>query len=1051
MNAIIFHSRINIYAVCFILISTFCGQTVILGNSTVNNSKKKHAKKILANTPPTSRNITISSDEDRDLQFVDTMFYYIDAERDPFTVLRIITTQGNGKLYFDSNGNNIINTGEEITNTFDVNIIELNKLKFRPNSNDNGLHYASFEFKVSDGTDFSIASYEATIDIAPVNDIPVVTPKFYTIDEDHTLTINTTNGLLHNATDIEGDALTVRISEDVLHGTLNANPDGSFQYTPEPNYYGVDTFYFQANDKREYSVVGEALITVNPVNDSPQPQNDIYPTQEDHELAVSAEMSVLKNDFDIENDVLQIELQNDVKHGKLILNTNDGKFIYTPDKNYFGTDNFTYRLHDGIAYSETFATVTITIEAINDIPIGENEHYTINEDELLQINAPGVLNNDTDVDDNQLQCFLKSNANSGTLELNTDGSFQYKPDANFFGADRFTYYISDGKAHSLPVTVTISIEALNDAPVATNDVYHILENENLRTTTVDGILSNDFDVENEPLSIETIADTKHGSLHVLTNGSFQYQPEYNYYGMDSFTYRLSDGAANSQIATARIHIKARIPQIKKHPEPQKRLCEGEAAHFEIMATSNAPITYQWRKNKIPIDDANDNILIINNISASDAANYDCVVSNIGGEVVSKLSDLIVQPIDVKIKKRDVLCENTHTGIIEVNASGGFGKLNYFLNGEQQSTPHFSNLIAATYSVTISDFTGCRVDRKITLTQPDSIWLTVDITDAKCYGDSGSIAFTVGGGTPPYYAIWTSRLKTQEIFGYNGLQGGTYQIDDAIGGVPASLYHLLVRDANACYDTALIVVNQPEKIEIELLEVKNTDCSNQKNGSVRVKASGGMLPYQFSLNNTDFQDHGSFTNLGKGIYEIGVTDLYNCRQSKQFKIKAETNTKADFSYFISNRSVHFINKSDDAYRYLWDFGDNTQSTTANPVHEYTTAGKYEVMLIATSSCTNDTIQKTLSVLSTKISETRERGQKPQIYPNPAANKNITISIPDCFHENHHVQIINKTGNIVFEHLQMQPTLEYNLTDLSCGIYCVLIRNRTTIYSTTIILL
>lgn len=1048
MKATIYLSKVNIYALCLILISIFFCRTIMHGNNSVINSKIYHSTKTFANTPPTSRNTTISGAEDTDLQFADTMFYYIDAERDPFSILRIITAPHTGKMYFDSNENNNIDTGEEITSTFDVNTMDLNKLKFRPNPNDNGLNYASFEFKVSDGIDFSIASYQATIDISPVNDIPVVTPKIYTVDEDHTLTINTTNGLLHDATDIEDDALTARISEDVLHGVLNANPDGSFQYTPTPNYYSKDTFYFQANDKREYSVVSEVIIIINPVNDKPQPNNDIYHTLEDHELAVSSEMSVLKNDVDIENDPLSIELQHDVKHGKLVLNTTDGKFIYTPDTNFFGTDSFSYRLYDGIAYSETFAIATILVEAINDLPQGEAEHYTIKEDEFLQIDAPGLLANDIDVDDNELQCILTSNVTSGTLELHTDGSFQYRPDANFFGADRFTYYVSDGKAYSSSITTTISIEALNDAPLATNDAYYILENQTLETTIADGILSNDFDIEDEPLSIAIIASTKHGSLHVRSNGSFRYQPEYNYYGTDSFTYRLSDGVANSQIATTRIHIKARIPQINKHPEPQKRLCEGETARFEILATSNAPETFQWRKNKSPINGANNNILVIKDISANDTANYDCVVSNIGGEVVSKSSELVVKPINVTIEKSDVLCENTHTGKINVQASGGFGKLNYFLNGKQQSTSKFTNLSAATYSVTVNDLMGCFVDREITLFQPDSLWLTVDITHARCYGDSGSIAFTVGGGTAPYYAIWTSHLKTQEIFGYKGLPGGTYKIDDDIGGVPASEYHLLVRDANACFDTALIFVNQPEKIEFDLLDIKNTDCSNQKNGSVRVIASGGLPPYQYSLNNTGFQDFGSFTQLGKGIYKIGITDAQNCKVSRQFKIKAKTETKADFSYFVNNQTAHFINKSEDAYRYLWNFGDNTQSTSINPAHHYNTSGEYNISLVATSSCTSDTIQKTLTVLSTGILAIQNKN--PQVYPNPAIDKKISILLPNSFEGNTRIQIIDKAGNIVFEKIQTQSLRNYNLPGLSAGIYCVHICNKTTSSSTTIII-
>ena len=128
-----------------------------------------------------------------------------------------------------------------------------------------------------------------------------------------------------------------------------------------------------------------------------------------------------------------------------------------------------------------------------------NDSYTTNEDTPLTQPAPGVLGNDTDVDGATLTAVLVTGPSHGTLTLNANGSFTYTPAANYNGADSFTYRANDGPASRTLATVTLTITAVNDAPVAVNDSYTTNEDTPL-TVAAPGVLGNDTDVDSATLT-----------------------------------------------------------------------------------------------------------------------------------------------------------------------------------------------------------------------------------------------------------------------------------------------------------------------------------------------------------------------------------------------------------------------------------------------------------------------------------------------------------------------------------------------------------------------
>jgi VCBS repeat-containing protein len=269
-------------------------------------------------------------------------------------------------------------------------------------------------------------------------------------------------------------------------GTLSLNANGSFTYAPAPNFAGVVTFTYAAVDNGNppaQSAPATVTITVNGVNDAPTAVPNSYTTSEDIVLTVAAANSVLANDTDPEAGTLTAQLVTTVPAatGTLALSPN-GTFTYTPSPNFSGAATFTYRAVDnGTPPAQSApATVTITVTPVNDPPTANNDTYSVAEDATLTVNAAsGVLANDSDPDTGgALTAQLVATTPNGTLALNPTGSFTYSPRANFSGTDTFTYRVVDSgvpPAQSGVATVTITVAAANDAPVAAPDSYSMQE------------------------------------------------------------------------------------------------------------------------------------------------------------------------------------------------------------------------------------------------------------------------------------------------------------------------------------------------------------------------------------------------------------------------------------------------------------------------------------------------------------------------------------------------------------------------------------------------
>ena len=286
-------------------------------------------------------------------------------------------------------------------------------------------------------------------------------------------------------------------------------------------------------------------------NASPVPNDDSYTTTEDGFLAASAANGVLANDTDADGDALTAELVETTANGELGLRS-DGSFFYSPSDDFFGIDTFTYRAVD-FRGSDTIGTVSIDVQPGYDAPIPVADSYKARPNEVLNIPAlVGVLVNDTNVDEAELTAVVSQDVSQGQITLNGDGSFSYDPQG-FAGTSFFTYQIDDGAGRGLSASGIVEF-IVNTEPVAVNDVYELDEDVVLDASAATGVLANDVDADGDTLTAELLTDVQNGTLVFQADGSFNYTPNQEYSGTDTFTYRLTDGIDQSLVGQATINV-----------------------------------------------------------------------------------------------------------------------------------------------------------------------------------------------------------------------------------------------------------------------------------------------------------------------------------------------------------------------------------------------------------------------------------------------------------------------------------------------------------------
>lgn len=385
-----------------------------------------------------------------------------------------------------------------------------------------------FTYWAADGAEGSVGM--VTIEVT--NSPPVAGSDHFTTPRNQTVS----DSVAHNDFDLDGDALIFSLTHGPTNGTLNFNADGSFQYVPNTGYSGTDTFTYEVTDG-----IGsmEADVAILVLNMPPVAVPDQFSTPRNQTLSGS----VAENDFDLDGDPLAFSLSSGPSHGQITFDIS-GSFSYTPNSTFAGYDTFQYTVTDGTATS--FASVMI--EVTNSPPTAWDETDSTIHDQSL---SGSVADNASDPDGDALTFSLQGGPSHGVAVVNDDGSYTYTPADHFAGSDSFTFAVTDGIATT---TATVSIEVLNNAPMATEESASVVHDGFLEGSVAD----NASDPDGDAITFSLGDGPSHGQAVVNVDGSYEYTPNTQFVGSDSFTYVVTDGIAETT-ATVSIQVTNTAP------------------------------------------------------------------------------------------------------------------------------------------------------------------------------------------------------------------------------------------------------------------------------------------------------------------------------------------------------------------------------------------------------------------------------------------------------------------------------------------------------------
>ncbi len=275
-----------------------------------------------------------------------------------------------------------------------------------------------------------------------------------------TINVNATHAVgnvLTNDFDIEGDNQTVSSGpiEDVSHGRLWLLSNGVYIYIPNPDFVGEDSFTYQVCDDNSAQACSTAKVFIEVLPDASNENKAPIANPDNGMTLVNTVLSgnLIVNDFDPDGDSITIDRTpvSNVNNGSLVINA-DGTYVYTPNADFIGEDSFVYKICDSASPTPMCDTAVVNIQVLpnnGNITVANDDAYFIVNTGTNSLNA-NVLDNDTDPE-GHFQ-FLKINSSSpnpivdvsnGTLSLNGDGRFQYKPNEGFIGRDSFVYEVCD--------------------------------------------------------------------------------------------------------------------------------------------------------------------------------------------------------------------------------------------------------------------------------------------------------------------------------------------------------------------------------------------------------------------------------------------------------------------------------------------------------------------------------------------------------------------------------------------------------------------------------
>ncbi|HEY8933912.1 MAG TPA: tandem-95 repeat protein, partial [Cyclobacteriaceae bacterium] len=454
---------------------------------------------------------------------------------------------------------------------------------YSPALNFNGV--ASLDYTVNDADGGTSNTATISITVNAVNDVPVANDDATSTDENVVVTLN----VVTNDTDVDGtvNAASVDLdtgtsgiqnSKTTGQGKYTVDGSGVVTYTPALNFVGMATLSYTVNDNSGGTSNSATIsITVDFVNQAPVAHDDAATTNED----VAVTIDVTANDdndglfdlssVDLDPSTAGIQSTLSTADGDYSVNTSTGIVTYTPTTNFNGTTSITYTVKDNLGLGSNAANITITVTPVNDPPVAVNDAASTNENVTVSLN---VTTNDSDIDGSINVATVDLDVSTsgiqtsksvtlGNFSVNSLGLVTFTPTANQSGTATTSYTVNDnGGVTSNTATITITIAAVNHAPVANNDATSTNEDNAVTIKVVSNDTDSDGSIDNSTVDLDvstagiqnTITNAD-GVYSVNSGGVVTYTPALNTNGTKTLSYTVNDNdGATSNAATITITV-----------------------------------------------------------------------------------------------------------------------------------------------------------------------------------------------------------------------------------------------------------------------------------------------------------------------------------------------------------------------------------------------------------------------------------------------------------------------------------------------------------------
>ena len=378
--------------------------------------------------------------------------------------------------------------------------------------------------------------------------------------------------------DENGQRLTFEATSDTNLFTAGGQPEidanGRLTYEAAPNANGSATVAVKLRDDggtlnggANTSAGQSFTINVTAVNDTPIARADTLATVEDRKLVFPSSDLVGNDDEGADNESSQTLTVTEVYDGTAgtVSLGSDGNITFTPEADFSGDATFRYLVCDDGSPSECSvqrATANVTVSPVNDAPVAGNQSVTTDEDTAIEVTL-----SISDIEGDAVGYTIVSAPRHGTLS-GTGANLIYTPEADYRGPDSFTFRASDGFADSDPATVSIAVDTVNDAPVATSDTMSTNEDTPL-VFAAGQLLGNDTpgpaNESGQTLTVTAVDQPVNGQASLGTNGDITFTPDTGFNGQASFEYTVCDNGSPSECSEMKAIVNVTEPPVNDAP------------------------------------------------------------------------------------------------------------------------------------------------------------------------------------------------------------------------------------------------------------------------------------------------------------------------------------------------------------------------------------------------------------------------------------------------------------------------------------------------------